>query len=49
LTLSTLANFAPSELAELLDQALLAALAIATDQPLLHSFLNHCPLSFRPR
>ncbi len=41
-----LANFAPSELAELLDQTHLAALAIATDQPLLRSFVNHCPLSF---
>jgi hypothetical protein len=41
------ANCAPSELAELLDQTHLAALAIATDQPLLRSFINHCALSLR--
>jgi hypothetical protein len=44
-----LANFAPSALTELLDHTHLAALAIAADQPLLRSFLNHCPLSFRLR
>jgi hypothetical protein len=31
----------------LLDQTHLAALAIATDQPLLRSFINHCALSLR--
>ncbi len=44
-----LANFAPSELHELLDQTQLATLAIGDDQPLLRSFLKHCPLSLRLR
>jgi len=42
-----LANFAPSELHELLDQTQLATLAIGDDQALLRSFLKHCPLSLR--
>ncbi len=42
-----LANFAPSELHELLDQTQVATLAIGDDQPLLRSFIKHCPLSLR--
>lgn len=42
-----LANFAPSELHELLDQTQVAALAIGDDERLLRSFLEHCPLSLR--
>jgi transposase len=42
-----LANFAPSELEDLLDQTQLATLAIGDDQPMLRSFLKHCPLSLR--
>ena len=42
-----LANFAPSELEDLLDQVQLATLAIADDQPMLRSFLKHCPFSLR--
>ena len=42
-----LANFAPSQLDELLDQTQLATLAIGDDEPLLRSFLKHCPLSLR--
>jgi len=42
-----LANFAPSELEELLDQTQLATLAIGDDEPMLRSFLRHCPLSLR--
>jgi hypothetical protein len=42
-----LANFAPLEFADLQMQAHLAVLAIGDDQPLLRSFLKHCPLSFR--
>jgi hypothetical protein len=42
-----LANFAPSELEELLDQTQLATLAIGDDEPMLRSFLKHCPLSLR--
>jgi len=42
-----LANFAPSQLDELLDQTQLATLAIGDDEPMLRSFLKHCPLSLR--
>ena len=42
-----LANFAPSQLDELLDQTQLATLAIGDDEPMLRSFLRHCPLSLR--
>jgi len=42
-----LANFAPSDLDELLAQTQIATLAISDDQPLLRSFLDHCPLSLR--
>lgn len=42
-----LANFAPNKLEELLEQTQLATLAIADDQPMLRSFLKHCPLSLR--
>jgi hypothetical protein len=42
-----LANFAPSQLDELLDQTQLATLAIDDDEPMLRSFLRHCPLSLR--
>jgi len=42
-----LANFAPSELHELLDQTQVATLALGDDQALLHSFLKHCRLFFR--
>lgn len=42
-----LANFAPSQLEELLDQTQLATLAIGDDEPMLRSFLKHCPLSLR--
>jgi len=45
----TLANFAPLEFPELAMQAHLSVLAIGDDQPLLRSFLEHCPLSFRLR
>jgi len=44
-----LANFAPSELQELLDQTHVASLAVGDDQALLRSFLRHCPLSLRLR
>ena len=44
-----LANFAPSELDELLDQTQLATLAIGDDEPLLRSFIKHCDLSLRLR
>lgn len=44
-----MANFAPSELAELVDQTALATCLIARDPPLLRSFLEHCPLSLRLR
>lgn len=40
-----LANFAPSELEELLAQTQVATLAIGNDEPLLRSFIKHCPLS----
>lgn len=42
-----MANFAPAELADLVDQTNLATCVIARDQPLLRSFLEHCPLSLR--
>ena len=42
-----LANFAPSELDELLAQAQVVTLALGDDEPLLRSFLKHCPLSLR--
>ena len=43
----SLANFAPLEFHDLAMQAHLSVLAIGDDQPLLRSFLRHCPLSFR--
>jgi DDE superfamily endonuclease len=43
----SLANFAPLEFHDLAMQAHLSVLAIGDDQPLLRSFLKHCPLSFR--
>jgi transposase len=42
-----LANFAPAELEELLAQTQVATLAIGDDEPLLRSFIKHCPLSLR--
>jgi hypothetical protein len=42
-----MANFAPRELVDLIDQTALATSVIAHDQPLLRSFLAHCPLSLR--
>lgn len=42
-----LANFAPRELDDLLDRTQVATLAIGDDEPLLRSFLKHCPLSLR--
>jgi len=42
-----MANFAPAELSDLVDQTDLATCVIARDQPLLRSFLAHCPLSLR--
>jgi transposase len=42
-----LANFAPTEFFDLAMQAHLTVLAIGEDEPLLRSFLRHCPLSFR--
>jgi hypothetical protein len=47
LNTNPMANFAPAELAELVDQTDLATCVIARDQPLLRSFLEHCPLSLR--
>ena len=44
-----LANFAPRELEELLAQTQVTTLAIGDDEPLLRSFLKHCPLSLRLR
>jgi transposase len=41
-----LANFAPVELDELIDQTQLATDVIADDEPLLRSFIRHCPISF---
>lgn len=43
----SLANFAPLEFHDLAMQAHLSVLAIGDDQPLLRSFLRHCPLSLR--
>lgn len=43
----SLANFAPLEFHDLAMQTHLSVLAIGGDQPLLRSFLKHCPLSFR--
>ncbi|HZP91917.1 MAG TPA: transposase [Burkholderiales bacterium] len=42
-----LANFAPREFEDLVAQTQLATLAIGDDEPLLRSFLKHCPLSLR--
>lgn len=42
-----LANFAPLELDDLVMQTQLATFAIGDDEPLLRSFLQHCPLSLR--
>lgn len=44
-----LANFAPTELHDLVMQTQLAIYAIADDHSLLRSFLRHCPLSLRLR
>jgi transposase len=44
-----LANFAPLELHDLVMQTQLAVYAIGDDESLLRSFLQHCPLSFRPK
>lgn len=43
----SLANFAPLEFHDLAMQAHLSVLAIGDDQPLLRSFLKHCPLPLR--
>ena len=42
-----LANFAPFELHDLVMQTQLATFAIGDDEPLLRSFVRHCPLSLR--
>ena len=42
-----LANFAPVQLDDLVMQTQLAVFAVGDDQPLLRSFLRHCPLSLR--
>jgi len=42
-----LANFAPHELDELLAQTQVVTLAIGDDEPLLRSFIKHCPLFLR--
>jgi hypothetical protein len=42
-----LANFAPLELHDLVMQTQLATFAVGADEPLLRSFLRHCPLSLR--
>ena len=44
---NALANFAPQELPELLDQTQVAVLAVGDDQPLLRSFIAHCALFLR--
>lgn len=44
-----LANFAPLELDDLVMQTQLATFAMGEDEPLLRSFLEHCPLSLRLR
>ncbi|SRR6266478_551300 len=41
-----LANFAPVEVDQLIDQAHLATVAISRDAALLRSFICHCPISF---
>ena len=40
-------NFAPLELHDLVIQTQMTTLAIGDDEPLLCSFLRHCPLSLR--
>jgi len=45
--INPLANFAPTEVEELLHQTQAALLTIAADQPLLRAFIAHCPLSLR--
>jgi len=45
--MNPLANFAPAELDDLLHQTQRALLSIAANQPLLRSFIRHCPLSLR--
>ncbi|MGH8335541.1 MAG: transposase [Gammaproteobacteria bacterium] len=47
--INPLANFAPVEADTLLRQTQGALLTIATDQPLLRSFIAHCHLSLRLR
>jgi putative transposase len=47
--MNPLANFAPSELHELLKRTQQAARAIAHNQPLLRSFIKHGRLSLRLR
>jgi len=47
--MNPLANFAPTELDELVHQTQAALLMIAADQPLLRAFIAHCPLSLRLR
>lgn len=42
-----MANYAPTELADLVTQAQWTTLGIAQDEPLLRSFLHHSPLSLR--
>lgn len=42
-----MANYAPTELHDLVMQTQWSTLAIATNEPLLRSFIQHCPLSFR--
>lgn len=47
--MNPLANFAPTEIEELLHQTQTALLTIAADPPLLRAFIAHCPLSLRLR
>lgn len=47
--MNPLANFAPTEIEELLHQTQTALLTIAADPPLLRAFIKHCPLSLRLR
>lgn len=42
-----LANFAPLELDDLVMQTQLTTYAMGDDEPLLRSFLQHCPLFLR--
>lgn len=42
-----MANYAPTELVELLTQTQWTTLGIAQDESLLRSFLHHSPLSLR--